>query len=173
MRSRRSVIPLHERFVCMSASIDQYLKIATAWLAESDDLLIMSIYGAGERDYAFCGTEEAIRDFQDASGADDGDSPMICLYRGHRLPLRGLVDDAFIRDAVAMVPDNTPCVVVRLTPRTGALLGGNWCDNHREIDIELRDERGEPVAFGPLPDWDPLDRRDPDDRGWIAWQKER
>jgi hypothetical protein len=156
----------------MSASIDHYLKIAARWLAESDDLLMMSLYGAGDRDYALCATEEAIRDFQDASGGDS-DSSMICLYRGPRLPLRGIVDHAFIRDAVAMVPDNTPCVVVRLTPRTGELLAGNWCDNHHEIDAELRDERGEPVAFGPLPDWDPLDRRDPDDRGWIAWQKRR
>jgi hypothetical protein len=157
----------------MNLSIDQCMPIAAQWLTESDDLLVMSVYGAGERDYAFCSTENAIWDFHRASGEVACCSTTICLYRGHRLPLRGIVDGAFIQNAVAMAPANTPCVVVRLAPRTGHLLGGNCCDNHSEIAIELGDARGESVAFGPLPDWDPLDLRDPGDRGWIAWQNMR
>lgn len=153
----------------LGVPIDGFIDIVRTWLDESDDLLIMSIFGAGDRDYAFCRSEDDVRTFLNASGSEFQYPLTVCLYRGFRLPLRGVVDEGFIREAIKLLPDNTESVIVRLAPRRGILLGGNWCENHREVVAELRDNLSETVAFGPLPDWDPRDRRSPDVRGWIVW----
>ena len=143
--------------------------LITDWFAESSELLAMSIFGAGEHDFAFVDSLESIAAFESATGRDYGNRTLVCLYRGNRLPLRGLVDAVFITNAIALVPDETSCLALHLNSVRPGLHSGNWLDNHAEIRTELDDERGERIAFGPLSDWDPNDGRDPEIRGWLAW----
>lgn len=80
----------------------------------------------------------------------------VIVFGERQLPLRGLVNEAFISAARQSIADGSDWILVRLTQTTAGShswfhdTGGN---SHEELESELRDEFcwGEMVALGPEP----------------------
>ncbi|MCC9609071.1 hypothetical protein LOC68_07075 [Blastopirellula sp. JC732] len=82
----------------------------------------------------------------------------VVILRGFHLPLRGVVDDVFISQAIEQIPDGTEWVVVGQTPvqyGTASWLPDTNGDTHVELEEALRDPGyfGKPVIAGLLPSW--------------------
>ncbi len=82
----------------------------------------------------------------------------VIVFGERQIPLRGVVDEAFISAARQSIADGSDWIVVRLTQITAG--SQSWFhhtgdNSHGELESELRAEFcwGEMVAFGPEPDW--------------------
>lgn len=148
-------------------SNEEFLSTAREWLAATGELLIVSHAGAGDRDYLFCNSDDDIQWFCDHA-AHGYENFSVCCFADRKLLLRGHVDDEFIHFAIKSFPDNNETLVLRLNPFRLRLLGGNYCDNHKELRTELDDLKGCEVALGLLDDWDDLDVRVPNEKRFIS-----
>jgi hypothetical protein len=125
------------------------------WIDEAGEVLAASRYGAGDRDYLLCHSPSDFATFCRET-ASYVPTASIAVFRSPNVPLRGVVDDRFIEQALALIPENTEALVLRLTT-PGPLLHGNACDTHVELRAELQDLARERVAVGLFPEWDSFD----------------
>jgi hypothetical protein len=129
---------------------DQHV-IATVqdWLAHSHELWVELYYphsGAGGTFYFISTTA----DFHDLVHQARGGA-IFFILRHQQYPIRGLVDDAFIQDAVANIPDGTAYEIVDLAVYPTALSFYGSGDSHHELREDLDQCRGVFVGLGKLP----------------------
>lgn len=127
---------------------------AARWIAERHEVLVMIRYShaAGSKDFEFFDSAEAFLDRL------RGLPPRTCVivFGTSRLPLRGRVDDDFLRRAMELVGDGAEYLAVGLEPMIYGRC--SWYRqaagvSHRDLIEHLRDRYGELIAFGPHPPW--------------------
>ncbi|MGH9522817.1 MAG: hypothetical protein ACRD3E_09825 [Terriglobales bacterium] len=78
----------------------------------------------------------------------------VTVFRERQLPLRGVVDDAFIRECLNKIPDGAEFLVVETQQRTAG--GQSWFhhtagETHAELSNGVEDSRDRFVAVGVYP----------------------
>jgi hypothetical protein len=129
-----------------------FLALTARWIAERHEVLALVRYSdaAGSKDFEFFGSVEALQ-------ARLGELPpraCVTVFGEPQLPLRGRVDDACVRQALALIPDGTEFLVVGLERvRCGKHAWYPKASGVTAIELveELQERRGELVAVGPYP----------------------
>jgi hypothetical protein len=137
-----------------SSTDTEFLNTLESWLNNLSQILVLIRYSAaaGNKDFEFFSS------FEDLSKriSQLPPSTYIIAFRQMQLPLRGIVDEAFIASCLSHIPDGLEFLVVETVPRT---YGGKSSFHHEagETHAELRDAleslRGSPVAVGFYPPW--------------------
>jgi hypothetical protein len=137
-----------------SAQESNFLAQASRWIAETGEILALIRYShaAGSKDFEFFSSADAFRDRL------NGLAPRTCItvFRKRQLPLRGTVNDDFIRQALQLIPENQEYLIVgleRVTYGTQSWHPKAAGESHEELADDLRDFQGNPVAVGPYPPW--------------------
>jgi hypothetical protein len=126
------------------------------WLIAHGEVaaLITVAYGAGQRSVElFDSVEMFVQRLKRLSPRT-----FVTVFRNRQVPLRGIVDDAFVEWAVAQMPVDAEYVVVGLDEiKAGA---GRWFTcldglGHGALREDLNDCRGERVGVGVAPHWRP------------------
>lgn len=145
---------------------EEFYRRVDDWIAATGEVLAVIYHGAGnDIDKKFLTRPDELREFC-------REAPQYCLviaFREPQFPLRGTVDDAFVEQALQLVPEGAEAMVLDLelkrpwwsrNPDFKLLLTGNTTDSHAELRHELSDWRGRAVAVGRCPPiWD-KDRED-------------
>jgi len=130
------------------------------WIAASGEVLVILRYlrAAGAKDYALCRTVFEFEMLVEGVpiGAD------IEVFRQPQLPIRGVVTDAFITDALAAIADGTEYMVVARQREPNSVLSayGAMSDSHKDLLEDLESLRGQEVALGVCPDFNAPDNPD-------------
>ncbi len=131
------------------------------WFDTNPEVLVLFRFrrAAGSRSYEFYSSPAALS--ERIRGLPEGTA--VSLFSGPQLPIRGIVDDAFVTRCLDAIPEGAEYLVVE----TMASIAGtmSWFSNGSgESHVELRDDlessRGKPVAVGVHPPW-PGDLEDP------------
>lgn len=136
------------------------------WVEELKELLVVSRFGAGDRDYLLCTSVDDLHRFC-KSTAQGYRSASIAAFRTLRMEMRGTVDTVFMERVKSTFVDSDELLVLRLTPQKTGLLTGNGCGTAAELLAELHDAFGEPVAIDRFPEWDSFSTQAPEETGYI------
>jgi len=135
-----------------------FVQRATDWIALSGEVLVVLRYlgRAGAKDFALCRTRLALDALIESApvGTD------IEVFRDPQLPLRGLVTEQFIANALTTIRDGEEYLVVSIESQPQSCISrfndmGNSQDDLRET---LRDIFGNEVAMGICPEFLAPDR---------------
>jgi hypothetical protein len=137
-----------------SAADETFLGRVAEWITARGEVLLLIQYShaAGSKDFEFYDSVDAFR----ARLTQLPPRTRVIVFGGRQLPLRGRVDESFIRRAEELVPDGAEFLVVRLElVRYGTT---SWFpksagESHEELQESLQDLYGEQVALGPYPPW--------------------
>jgi hypothetical protein len=131
-----------------------FLRTLEAWLRVQPEILVLFRYShaAGSRDYEF------FTSFQGLADRLRQLAPRTCViaFRKPQLPLRGIVDDAFISNCLTSIPKGSEYLVVETTRQTYGQCSWFHHDSgltHEELRADLEESRGVPVAAGLHPPW--------------------
>jgi hypothetical protein len=128
-----------------------YLATVARWVEATGEVFVVMRYlrAAGAKGYAFIQSVHTFRQLIDLcpTGTD------IIVFRDRQLPIRGRVNDDFIRDAQSQIHDGTKylCVCVRPQSPSDPRLRGDMGDSHASLIEDLQYVQGELVALGPCP----------------------
>jgi hypothetical protein len=137
-----------------SATDSKFLGTLGSWLRSLPEILVLIRYShaAGNKDFEFFSSFEAlwnrIRQLPPSTS--------IIAFRQPQLPLRGLVDEAFVASCLSSVPDGSEFLVLETVRRAYREMSWfHWVggETHAELREALEDARGAPVAVGPYPPW--------------------
>ena len=131
-----------------------FLETLEGWLDSQSETMVLIRYShaAGNKSFefftSFAALSERLHQLR----------PQTCItaFRRPQLPLRGVVDDAFIDVCLKNIRDGSEFVVVETVPRaTGQY---SWFhdeagETHKELVESLEASRGKPVAVGEYPPW--------------------
>ena len=138
----------------ISTASPQFLASVEDWFRSRLEILVVIrySYAAGNRDIQFFTSFETFRKRLGELPAKTS----ITLLRDWQLPLRGIVDDAFIEICMATIADGTEYVVAETSHRTAGKR--SWLHNDSGTSLlELRDSleesRGVHVCVGEYPTW--------------------
>ena len=133
---------------------DEFLAQVGGWIDATGEVLVLLRYlrAAGRKDFALC-----------RSPADFGrlvsDAPVgtdIIAFRDAKLPIRGTVDESFMRTLMAAVPDGQEWLVLSLETHGDTPLSesAEFDDSHAGLRESLTgDFWGKEAAGGPCPNW--------------------
>jgi hypothetical protein len=132
----------------------EFLKTLEDWLGSQSEILVLIRYtrAAGDKSFeffrSFAALSERLRQLQAQT--------CITVFQRHQLPLRGVVDDAFIDQCLKSIHDGSEFAVVETVCRSAGRY--SWFHNeagetHEELRKSLEDSRGSPVAVGEYPPW--------------------
>jgi hypothetical protein len=130
---------------------DNFLNTVREWFLAQNDIFVVARYSAtaGVREYYW------FKHFDKFHAQLKSFPPQadVIIFRDKQFPLRGTVDDALIRQALVLIPEDTEASIANMVqpPDTSIYLWG--CDNHAEILETLHDIRGENAAIGLYPPW--------------------
>jgi hypothetical protein len=138
----------------------QFMSRVAAWIDVSGEALVVLQYigGAGSRDYAFC---RSFPEFEAiVNAASIGTNIAVC--RRPQLPIRGVVTEPFIGEALKTIADGAEYMVVFLRRQANSVLSvdGRLGDTHEDLAEALEDFKGEEVALGLCPDFNAPDGDD-------------
>ena len=137
-----------------SATDTNFLKTLDGWLTAESEILVLLRYShaAGNKSFEFFVTFAALSERLHQL------PPPTCVtaFKRPQLPLRGVVDDAFINECLSDIHDGAEFLVVETVPRTAGR--HSWFhseagETHEELRESLEDSRGSPVAVGEYPPW--------------------
>lgn len=142
-----------------------YLATVRQWIAASGEVLVVMRYlrAAGSRDFALVSSAEQFDRLVDVCpvGTD------IIVFRDPQLPLRGVVDETFLKQVESSFPHNPECLVVEVKPKTpNDPRCSGQIDHLAGLKHDLEETRGEIVAIGECPDF-----CGPDNDGMISASK--
>jgi hypothetical protein len=132
----------------------KFLSTLELWTSQQPEVLVLIRYSraAGSKSFEFFSSfrnlAQRLLELPPATN--------IIAYKQPQLPLRGVVDDAFIERCINTIPDATEFLVVETIPtRVGK---ASWFhdeagESHQELRAALEDSRGKPVAVGTYPPW--------------------
>ncbi|HEV3446917.1 MAG TPA: hypothetical protein VG099_19925 [Gemmataceae bacterium] len=128
-----------------------FLERVASWMQRSGEVLVILRYlrAAGAKDFALCrsrGDFEALVESL-PTGTD------IEVFRDHQLPLRGIVDEAFIALALNAIPDGQEYLIVTTEVRPGSKIChfGYIGGSHIDLRQSLEELKGNDVALGVCP----------------------
>src|SRR5215208_4336557 len=131
----------------ISATDPKFLGTLESWLRERPEITVLFRYShaGGAKDYFFFSSFLALLEHIRRS------SPLtsIVAFRQPQLPLRGVVDDAFIARCLSEVSDGAEFPIREMQPRVyGKYMGFYFAERetHAKLREELEDLRGAPVA---------------------------
>jgi len=129
-----------------------FLRCVNGWIRENGEVLVVLRYlcRAGYRDFALIESIEAFDRLVQVCplGTD------ILVFRDPRLPLRGVVDDDFMAEAQDITETADEYLLVELdSQQVGDPRLRGTSDRANSLMDDLRDLRGERIAFGPCPDY--------------------
>jgi hypothetical protein len=137
-----------------STTDKEFLKTLKDWLDSQSEIMVLIRYSraAGDKSFEFFTSFAALSERMHQLG------PQTCItaFRRPQLPLRGVVDDAFIDACLRNIPDGSEFVVVETVRRTAGQY--SWFHNaagetQEELRESLEASRGSPVAVGEYPPW--------------------
>jgi hypothetical protein len=140
--------------VSLSSRDTEFLSTLQQWIAQQGEVLVMFRYSraAGSKDFEFFDSVELLNSRLQNLPL----STSIIVFRESQLPLRGTVDDEFIKTALLKIPNGVEFLVVNLTPEVygkRSWHGHRAGTTHEELQSELKDEYGQKVAVGLYPPW--------------------
>jgi hypothetical protein len=130
-----------------------FLDRVTDWIERAGEVLVILRYlrAAGAKDFALCRTRSEIEDLIDSvpRGTD------IEVFRDRQCPIRGVVDDAFIRSALDSLPDGQEYLLMTSETRPGSKISrfGEIGGSQAELRESLSELMGAEVALGRCPDF--------------------
>lgn len=139
--------------VPLTASTDNtFLGTIEGWFLDRPEILVLVRYpyAAGNRSFEFFSSSEVLfkrlRELPARAG--------VTAFRQPQLPLRGVVDDAFIESCIRAIPDRSEFLLVETVQRVYGR--ASWFHDmegksHGELREALEDSRGVAVAVGPDP----------------------
>jgi len=145
----------------LSTNDQEFISQATTVLEQLGEIFCVIRFNAsaGNRSYEFFRSVESFRDL--LSKLPEKSS--VIVFKRPQLPIRGVVNDNFIENAIQSLPAATECTIVRTSRIT--MGSRSWYHNIElnnlvEIEQELRDSFcwGHPVAVGIEPDWHDLEQ---------------
>jgi len=138
----------------ISSTDKEFLDTLEHWLQSQPEILVLirPSRAAGKKSFEFFSSFTALSERLHQLRA----STNIIVFKQPQLPLRGVVDDAFIESCLSSIPDGAEFVVVETVPRTAGR--HSWFhqsagEPHAELREALEDSRGSPVAVGVYPPW--------------------
>ena len=138
-----------------SSQESSFLKTVESWIAEGGEVLAEFCYShtAGSRDWEFFTAIGAFRD----RISQLPPRTLVSVFRKSQLPLRGVIDDDFISQAMSMVADGEEYLAAALDKVQYG--NASWYHHdagqtHEEMKCDLEDARGTRVAFGSRPIWE-------------------
>ncbi len=137
------------------SSTDQaFLANLESWLRECPEILVLIRYShaTGSKDFElFTSLEPLAARLRELP-------PQTCViaFKQPQLPLRGVVDEAFIKKILSAVPDGSEFLVLETSRK--AYGRTSWFhhavgESHTELREELIGLKGSPVAVGLYPPW--------------------
>jgi hypothetical protein len=138
----------------------EFIARVADWIGASGEVLVILRYlrAAGSKDYAFCHTIQEFESLVDAApiGTD------IEAFRRPQLPIRGIVTESFIAEALGAIADGMEYMVVAQDRQSGSVLCsyGRFGDDHEDLRGDLENLEGRAVALGPCPDFNAPDGDD-------------
>jgi hypothetical protein len=131
-----------------------FVSTVQQWIEQQGEVLVMLRYSraAGHKDFEFLDSVESLH----SRLQNLPPSTSIIAFREPQLPLRGTVDDDFIKTALLQIPNSVEFLVVNLTPEVygkHSWLGHRSGTTHEELRSVLKDDYGQDVAVGPYPPW--------------------
>lgn len=129
-----------------------FMERVAGWIRQSGEVLVVLRYlgMAGAKDFALCCDRDEFAALVEAAptGTD------IMVFRDQHLPLRGVVDEAFIASALAMIPNGQEYLWITAEVKPGSRIScwGGMGDTHLELRESLEELTGTIVAFGACPD---------------------
>lgn len=138
----------------LSTTDPKFSGVLESWFCSHSELLalIRFSHSAGSRTFEF------YSHFQALLSRMEGLPPSACVtvFRDPQLPLRGVVDDAFIAYCLEAIPHQTEFLIVEMTPRVYgpvSYLHNAAGESLAELREELSERQGTSVAVGLYPPW--------------------
>jgi hypothetical protein len=135
-----------------------FLETLASWLEAQPEILVLFRYShaAGSRDFEFYSSFQVLADRIKAL------APLtsVIAFSQPQLPVRGVVDEAFIERCLREIPDGAEYLIVETTLRVYGRVSWfhhNAGESHACLREDLQDCLGAPVAVGLHP---PLDDTD-------------
>jgi hypothetical protein len=132
-----------------------FLATIAGWIESRSEVLVMFRWpnAAGSKSFEFFQDVSAFMARLEASAQRTS----VIVFREPQLPLRGLIDEDFIRRAVNLVPESTGYLIAgldRITMGNGSWYPESAGESYQELIADLRDWwPGHRVAVGPYPEW--------------------
>jgi hypothetical protein len=129
-----------------------FLNRVTDWIERAGEVLVILRYlNSGAKDFALCRTRSEFEDLVDSvpRGTD------IEVLRDRQLPIRGVVDDAFIRSALDSLPDGQEYLLMTSETLPGSKISrfAEMGESQAELRESLSELIGAEVALGRCPDF--------------------
>jgi hypothetical protein len=138
----------------ISTADEQFLRTVEDWFQSEPEVLTLVRYSraAGSKSFEFFRAFDLFR--ERLRGLPPESS--VIVFRKPQLPMRGMVDDRFIRECLSTIQAGVEFLVVETATRTAG--GTSWFHHEAgETADELRDalqeSRGKHVAVGEYPPW--------------------
>ena len=128
-----------------------YIDRVSEWIRRIGEVFIILRYlrAAGAKDFAFCRSQDDFESLVQSvpTGTD------IEVFRDLQLPLRGVVDDAFMAAALGAITDGKEYLLVSVATRPGSIISvfGKTGDSNVELLESLKGLRTTEVAVGACP----------------------
>ncbi|MDG3006889.1 hypothetical protein [Paludisphaera mucosa] len=129
----------------------------TDWFERADEVLVILRYlrAAGAKDFAFCRTRSEVEALIESVpiGTD------IEVFRDRQLPIRGVVDETFIRTAFDSFPDGEEYLLMTIETELGSRISrfARIDCSQKELHELLSELIGAEVALGRCPDFNVAD----------------
>jgi hypothetical protein len=137
-----------------STTDKEFLRTVNDWVHSQPEVLVLIRYSraAGEKSFEFFTSFERLRKRLEELKPETS----VTVFRERQLPLRGCVDDEFIRKCLNSVQAGSEFLVVETAPRTAG--NHSWFhhqagESHEELREVLEGLRGEGVAVGEYFPW--------------------
>lgn len=131
-----------------------FLKTLENWLGSEGEVLVLIRLSraSGNKSFEFYTSFAVLKERLSQLPAD----ACVTVFRNRQLPLRGIVDDQFIRKCLSTLQDGSEFAVVE-TDRTTAAPHSRFDfsagTSHEELREDLESRTGKPVAVGEYPPW--------------------
>ena len=143
-----------EYMVDLSTSDKKFLNTLELWFREQPEILVIFRYSraAGAKDFEFISTyKDLVQRLLRLPPSTN-----IIAFKQPQLPIRGVVDNAFIKKCATSIPQDSEFLLLEITPRTAG--NTSWFhhsagESHDELRAALEDVRGRRVAVGLYPPW--------------------
>lgn len=137
-----------------SASSSEFLTVADSWIRSQREVLAMIRFShaGGNRSYEFFDKFGAFEKRLEELPA----KTCVIVFRKQQLPLRGVVDTAFIQEAKQLVQDGEEYLFTELNQTIEgkhSWFRNDSDDSHIQMADDLHESLGARVAFGPFPPW--------------------